>query len=71
MIFDDMWTANIISSPKTYNLPAYPLVNSQFDPENDQFMETSLPTPNWQGRTVNLLEGITHIYKRKNTPSIP
>ena len=36
----------------------YPLVNKQFDPENEQFIvETSLPTPIWQGRTVNLPKG--------------
>ena len=28
----------------------YPLVNKQLDPENHQFIvETSLPTPIWQG----------------------
>ena len=38
-------------------LAIYPLVNKQ-DPENSQFlMETNLPTPIWQGQTVNLLEG--------------
>ena len=36
----------------------YPLVNKQLDPENHLFlMETNLPTPIWQGRTVNLPEG--------------
>jgi len=39
-------------------ISSYPLVNQQFDPENHQvLMETSLPTPICQGRTVNLLEG--------------
>ena len=37
----------------------YPLVNKQLDPENHQFSEeTNLPTPIYQGPTVNLLEGI-------------
>ena len=40
---------------------SYPLVNKQLDPENHLFlMETSLPTPICQGRTVYLPEGMIY-----------
>ena len=40
----------------------YKWVNFHIDPENHQFLvETNLPTPIWQGRTVNLLQDI-YIY---------
>ena len=43
------------SSPKK---PVLTLWYINIDPENDQFLvETNLPTPIWQGPTVNLLEG--------------